>query len=458
MRRIHVQNISVISIAVTIILSIACVAIFTQGRVQFETLQQATETYISCEKDAKQLQSGSDYLTEQVRMVVMAGDDQYIDNYFTEADETQRREQALEDLKGRFSGTDAFNSLQQAMNESTELMQTEYYAMRLTCDANGKSDAAAKHPQLQAVEVSDADNALTYAEKVNKAQNLVSNSKYQAAKNVISSQTDQCVTEIIDATRTNQGQASAVFSDIYRKLEICVAAFAVLTLAMCVLIRRTIVRPLMDFSTSIKSGTLFPVKGAGELQILAETYNRVYEENEATQMLIKHRAEHDALTDLLNRGSYDKLLNLYVGTGADFALILVDVDTFKSVNDTFGHAEGDRILKRVATLLKTTFRSIDHICRIGGDEFAVIMVDMTSDLRYTIEEKTSAINEQLARPEDGMPKVSLSVGVAFADRPNPGESLFKDADQALYYTKEHGRNGCTFYGDKGTGAGADTQG
>lgn len=80
------------------------------------------------------------------------------------------------------------------------------------------------------------------------------------------------------------------------------------------------------------------------------------------------------------------------------------------------------------------------------------MVVMTGDLRYTIEEKTSAINEQLARPEDGMPKVSLSVGVAFADRPNPGESLFKDADQALYHTKEHGRNGCTFYGDKGTGA------
>ena len=48
--------------------------------------------------------------------------------------------------------------------------------------------------------------------------------------------------------------------------------------------------------------------------------------------------------------------------------------------------------------------------------------------------------------------------VAFTDRENPGQSIFKDADQALYYTKEHGRNGCTFYGDKGTGAGADTQG
>lgn len=452
MRRIHVQNISVISIVITLVLGVACIAIFVQGRTQFEILQQATETYISCEKDAKQLQSGSDYLTEQVRMVAMTGDDKYIDNYFEEADQAKRREQALQDLKSQFNGTDAFNSLQQAMDKSNELMQTEYYAMRLVCDANGKSDAVAAHEELQSVTISEADAALSFSEKMDKAQNLVSNSKYQAAKNVISYQTDQCVTEITDTTRNNQSQASSAFSSIYRKLEICVAAFAVLTLAMCILIRRAIVRPLMDFSASIKNNALFPVKGAGELQVLAETYNHVYEENEATQMLIKHQAEHDALTDLLNRGSYDKLLHLYAESGANFALILVDVDVFKSVNDTYGHAEGDRILKRVAQLLKVTFRNIDHICRIGGDEFAVIMVDMTSDLRYTIEEKIDAINEQLAHPEDGMPVVSLSVGVAFVDRPNPGESIFKDADRALYFTKEHGRNGCTFYGDEGVSA------
>lgn len=64
MRRVHVQSISVISIALTVILGCACVATFIQERVQFETLQQATETYISCESDARQLQSGSDYLTE----------------------------------------------------------------------------------------------------------------------------------------------------------------------------------------------------------------------------------------------------------------------------------------------------------------------------------------------------------------------------------------------------------
>ncbi|MGN0399519.1 MAG: GGDEF domain-containing protein, partial [Blautia sp.] len=162
-------------------------------------------------------------------------------------------------------------------------------------------------------------------------------------------------------------------------------------------------------------------------------------------MLMKHQAEHDPMTELLNRGSFDRILKLYEKDENAFALILIDVDNFKSVNDTYGHAAGDIILKKVANLLTNAFRTVDYICRIGGDEFAVIMVQMTSDLSYTITQKIAEINRLLANPEDGTPAVSLSVGVAFTDRQNPGNSLFKDADIALYYTKEHGRNGCYFY-------------
>lgn len=128
-----------------------------------------------------------------------------------------------------------------------------------------------------------------------------------------------------------------------------------------------------------------------------------------------------------------------------FALILVDVDIFKSVNDTYGHAVGDEILKKVSRLLKDAFRSIDYVCRIGGDEFAVVMVDVTSNLQYTVEDKITSINKELAKVEENLPEISLSVGVAFSDRENPGESIFKDADKALYYVKEHGKSGCGFY-------------
>lgn len=112
------------------------------------------------------------------------------------------------------------------------------------------------------------------------------------------------------------------------------------------------------------------------------------------ERLIRHQAEHDALTGLLNRGSYEKLLRV--------------------------HETDDR-------------------------PFAVIMVEMTSDLKYTIEDKIAAVNEELSKGEEGMSAVSLSVGVAFSDRENPGESIFKDADKALYHVKENGRHGCHFY-------------
>lgn len=126
-------------------------------------------------------------------------------------------------------------------------------------------------------------------------------------------------------------------------------------------------------------------------------------------------------------------------------MILVDVDIFKSVNDTYGHAIGDALLKRVASNLKKAFRSVDYVCRIGGDEFAVIMVEVTSDLQYTIEDKLAIVNEELAKPNGEVPAITLSVGIAFSDRENAGDNIFKDADKALYYVKEHGRNGYSFY-------------
>ena len=444
MRRIHVQNISVATIVVTVLLGAACAATFVAGWHQFHALQAETETYIASEKSADQLLSGSDCLTEQVRLAAMTGEEKYVDAYFKEANTTKSREEALSSLKERFQGTEAFNALQEAMNESNDLMATEFHALRLVEEANG-TGAQSSHPELADVQLSDDEVAASADEKLARAQDLVSNHAYEAARTVIEYQTDQCISELTTSTRNNQNHASTAFKDIYLKLELFVALFAIFTLLACFLVRKSIVKPLTRFGQCVRSGEPFPVTGAGELQILAETYNQVREENEAAQMLIKHQAEHDALTDLLNRGSYDKLLALYEASGAPFALILIDVDVFKHVNDTYGHAAGDAILKRVASLLKTAFRSIDHICRTGGDEFAIIMVEMTPDLHYTIKEKIDAVNERLANPEEGLPKVSLSVGVAFSEREGAGESIYKDADLALYRTKENGRNGCTFF-------------
>lgn len=444
-RKIKIRKISSWSIGITIVVAALFMAVSILSGREFAVLQDTTEQYIQCEREAKQLQEGSDYLTEQARLYAMTGQRTYMDQYFKEAEVTRRRENAVENLRQYFDGTEAFTALEHAMSLSAELMETEYYSMRLEAEGGG-ADLSAFPETLQEIQLKDTDSHLSAKGKRDRAVELVSNQAYQSKRMEITGAVSDCLEKLILQTRNQQSHASAVFSDMYLKLEIGIAALAFLMLVICLIMRRLIVWPLQRFEQSIEAQELLPLVGASELQQLADTYNQVFQENEETQKLIRHQAEHDALTDLFNRGSFEKILKIYETGNAPFALILVDVDTFKSVNDTYGHASGDAILKKVSESLKKAFRSIDYVCRIGGDEFAVIMVEMTSDLSYTIEEKIAAVNEQLAVPESELPVVSLSVGAAFSDRENPGESLFKDADKALYYVKEHGRCGCRIYG------------
>ena len=178
--------------------------------------------------------------------------------------------------------------------------------------------------------------------------------------------------------------------------------------------------------------------------------SRFYDQYVRKQKLVylQRMANMDMLTEAMNRNAYENMSKYLDEQEIELkttGVVLLDLDDLKIIKDTYGHATGDIILKKVAKLLKTAFRSIDYVCRIGGDEFSIIMVEMTSDLKYTIEDKIKAVNEQLAKAEEDVPAVSLSVGVAFSDRENPEDTIFKDADKALYHVKENGRNGCRFF-------------
>ncbi len=167
-----------------------------------------------------------------------------------------------------------------------------------------------------------------------------------------------------------------------------------------------------------------------------------------SERMLSDQAIRDGLTGLYNRAGYEEILS-----GADLShttLLLVDVDRFKSINDTYGHEVGDRAMKKVAVTLRSNFRSDDFICRIGGDEFAVIMSNQTSLLESLIRTKITVINSLLADGCDGLPGISVSVGAAFGgDAP---DSLFERADKALYQRKQEGRCGCTFFKETPNGA------
>ena len=159
---------------------------------------------------------------------------------------------------------------------------------------------------------------------------------------------------------------------------------------------------------------------------------------------LANKAETDELTGLLNRAGYDRLLaELDLNSTT---LLLVDTDKFKGINDNYGHETGDRVLKKIARSLLGNFRQNDYVCRIGGDEFAVLMLNVGTLESERICEKVRYINRELAATADEpLPAVSVSVGVAHGAGAEDWSELFRHADGVLYKVKKDGGRGCRVY-------------
>ena len=155
----------------------------------------------------------------------------------------------------------------------------------------------------------------------------------------------------------------------------------------------------------------------------------------------------DALTGLHNRRYMETHLVALAeqagATGRPLSLVLVDIDNFKSINDTYGHEAGDSVLRQFATRFRRNTRSIDLACRIGGEEFVIVMPDSGLERACQIGERLReciAAEPFQADAETSL-KVTASVGVATLEQPQGSlDALFKRADQALYVAKRGGRN------------------
>lgn len=155
----------------------------------------------------------------------------------------------------------------------------------------------------------------------------------------------------------------------------------------------------------------------------------------------------DALTGLFNRRHFNQQLEENVGRAARYdeplALVFLDVDHFKSVNDKFGHQAGDRCLQALARTLRESVRDSDQIARIGGEEFAILLIRADRELSLSIAERLRTRIDDLILEEDPPLPVDLtaSLGVAFfrEDGDDP-KSLMRAADRALYTAKRLGRN------------------
>ena len=439
---LHIRTINAIAIVVAAILSlVSLVSIQRVLETQIET-ENANKQYTLCSNAARDLQEASDYLTTQVRMFVTTEDRTYLDAYLQELLVTDRRGIAVETLKTSLGEEGAVAELEQALGFSNDLAARELYAMRLVCDALGDEDLP---PLLAEVSVDAADEALAADDKVARASELVLGDEYRETKEQIGSSVNGCLDSLINLLSARR---TRVEDELHRRLG-QMQVFNLLLLGIVVIsIFSTIfliLWPLASYTRQIKAGEPLTLTGASELRYLADAYNVIFEENRIRTMHLKQEAERDSLTGLLNRRSFDALMGEHEH---DMALMLIDVDYFKQVNDTYGHDMGDAVLKKVATLIEHSFRTSDFCFRVGGDEFAVIMTDTPPNLRNVVESKIRAVSEALHETSDGLPDVTLSVGVAFSGAHEGEDDIFRAADRALYVTKEGGRNGLSFYGEE----------
>jgi diguanylate cyclase (GGDEF)-like protein len=157
----------------------------------------------------------------------------------------------------------------------------------------------------------------------------------------------------------------------------------------------------------------------------------------------KQKSLRDGLTGLFNRTAFDSLLRenmaLSNKTGASLALVIIDVDDFKEVNDTYGHVAGDRVLAGIGRILQAILRPEDAACRYGGEEFAIPIQHATRHQATQVAEK---IRGYIAtcRFGDGLPCISVSVGCSVYLMDETPESFISRVDAALYEAKRKGKN------------------
>ncbi len=172
---------------------------------------------------------------------------------------------------------------------------------------------------------------------------------------------------------------------------------------------------------------------------------------------LRQMAKHDALTGLANRREFDRMLEEEWQRSSrfnhPFALVLLDIDHFKKVNDTYGHQSGDEVLKHVASLLAGQVRTVDRVARYGGEEFAILMIETDRKAAVQGLQRLFALLAEtpcdLADKKISLP-VTLSAGVAMMPDDASGvKELVAAADKALYSAKKAGRNRVVTAGGSG---------
>ena len=437
---------SALAVVVSALLVISLQLISQEDRVVNQTYQN----YLGLKETSNDIQMASDYLTEQVRLFVINGKKEYMDNYFREANVTKRRDNAKDKIHELTEDSPdheiIHNSIESAFNESMDLMNLEYYAMKLVCLDKGISYSSYDY-ENKVENYTDGIDAIAPENRITEAQTAVFGEQYMASKTTITLNVDSALKTIDSLMHKNVNEAVKDLKNLIAFQTVVIIIHVIFIGAAIVFMHIFVLRPMNAAVKSLSNNEEVHVRSNREFNYLAKTYNKVHAQNERVKERLVYEAEHDKLTGLYNRTGYDTLYRRMKLNRTIY--ILLDIDKFKEVNDSFGHETGDKVLVRTATALEKYFNEdTAYVFRIGGDEFAILIEDASMDMDAQVIKKCKKLDEELSKTQGRIPGTTLSIGVAHGTLNDTTDTLFKKADTALYKVKQAGRASVSLYTNK----------
>jgi len=419
-------SIKKINIAFLVLVSVFCVCLgvlITKIIVKFQKYVNLSYQYYTVARSAVSLQEGSDYLTEE----------------------------AISYLKEINLTGSVLDFFEDALDKSYGLEKKELYALKLVVEGNhfAENPDVVIPKELKEIQLSDEDLDYSAEYKCAKAWLIMFSQEYIEEKHDIAKFKSMALDEIFATLDEKHRDSTVTLGKLFFDMIMMIFLMFFFTVIFFICVNKLIISPIYKMINSIRNGNHLDQFDTQEMSILSSTYNTILEENEASEILLRHKAEHDELTGLINRGAFNQIKKVLYDTDDNIVLIIVDVDFFKVINDTYGHMIGDKVLQRVACVLEESFRTSDFVARVGGDEFLILLTKCDPDNQRTIkllEGKMKRIKSALDEAVNDVPAVTLSCGIALSNK-GYNEKLYEHADAALYEVKRTGRNNFKVYDD-----------
>lgn len=409
---------------------------------KYETYLAEEESYMECVKQADIVELSSNTLTVHCMHFVCNRNPQTLRDYFAEI-ETGHKEKAIRAIADTIGNT---KIIEDAKVKSDELEELEIHAMKLVCEADGLETKEISE-RLTNYSLNEEEKNLSAKEKREKAVELIMGDEYQSYKENIQNGVANYLQNILnEKTEIAKKAQKRVEYHIYGQIYLVLALIVFIVLVV-IIYNAQITSVVREYAQCILEHKPLKKGGVYELQYLAEVYNANAKKAKQQAKILKKQANQDSLTGALNRRSFKNIMeeDINAGRGKGIFMIL-DIDNFKTINDTYGHETGDRVLVQVIHILKNWFRKEDIICRFGGDEFAIWIRTATVQDRHFFQKRMEEINASLQNDlAKDIPSFSLSIGCSFVDSCDSFLEVYKRADKALYSVKNAGRCGCQFY-------------